>query len=335
MSEKQDIFGEVSSEPDISTDALNWEPAGVEPVGAEGQSLPTDEDDDDTEVVDETADGVGVDDDVVDGDNEDTSPADDDVDIPENLRGKTPAELAKIIADSQAFISRQGTEIGELRKMVEQIQSTAEQQYAQEMAPSVEFIDTVEDGVGAYHEAMNLLDQGFIGPEAIDEIIDAVRDLDPSIAARMDRDFGMRLARAEMTTQMAPVIEQSYHASLQAATAQVNADPDATAYREDIVRIVQNPANLVEHQIAAAYQHARTASDIADALKAALTVARGANPVKSASYKQQLAASKQNEQVEGGNASAAEKPRTEEELIRESLLSTRSGADSLFSDFGR
>jgi hypothetical protein len=330
---ERDIFGDPQTEPDISSEGLEWEADDdLEPA-----SITTGEGDDNTnaegdepEAGDDEPEAPEAD----DADKGEEAPAADDEELPEDLRGKTPAELAKIIADSQAMIQRQADEVGQARRMMEQF--AAQQQAAQqhEPVPASEYIDNVQDGLLAYREGIGLLDQGQVGPSAIDDIIDVVRELDPATAAKMDRDFGMRLARAEMNVQMAPVIEQSYNASLQAAAAQVNADPDATAYREDIVRIVQQPANMVEQQVAQAYQHARTAPELTAALNAALTVARGANPVKSLTYKQQLEAAKQNEQVEGGNSSQAEPPKTEAQRITESLLSMTSGSDELFAGFG-
>ena len=43
-------------------------------------------------------------------------PAVEEEEIPEELRGKTPAQLAKMYRDAHATIGRQGTELGELRR---------------------------------------------------------------------------------------------------------------------------------------------------------------------------------------------------------------------------
>jgi len=40
--------------------------------------------------------------------------------IPEQYRGKTPAQLAKMLADSQSLIGRQGQELGDLRRKADQ-----------------------------------------------------------------------------------------------------------------------------------------------------------------------------------------------------------------------
>ena len=331
---ERDLFGQTPTEPDISSEALQWEPDDT----FDSARLPSGDEDAVTNPDEpEGGEGEGEDDgaDADEDNGEDPAePADDNAEIPEQFRGKSPAELVKIIQDSQSMVNRQGNEIGELRKAVEAIQSAQQQAAAAEAVPASEYIATEQDGLLAYREAIGMLDRGEIGPAAIDDIIDVVRDLNPVTAAKMDRDFGMRLARAEMHQQMAPVIEQSYNDALRQATMNVNADPDAEAYREDLVRIVQQPASLVEHQVAVAYQQARTAPEIEGALKAALQIARGANPIKSAAFKQDLAKRKQNEQVEGGNASQAQVPKTEAEQIIDGLLNPQTKAADLFAGFG-
>lgn len=44
----------------------------------------------------------------------------DEDDVPEELKGKTPAQLAKMYRDAQSVIGRQGTELGDLRKTADQ-----------------------------------------------------------------------------------------------------------------------------------------------------------------------------------------------------------------------
>jgi len=52
----------------------------------------------------------------------DSQPADD---TPDELKGKTPAELAKMYREAQSLIGRQGSELGELRKLADKaIQAT-------------------------------------------------------------------------------------------------------------------------------------------------------------------------------------------------------------------
>lgn len=345
MSKPQtDIFGDPQTEPSMASADLQWEADdsfdGIDGGDDEGP-LPSDEedavtsteapatDDDDT-----TEDGADEDEDK--GDDAPEPKAENTEDIPDWLQGKTEAELRKIAIDAQQMVAKQGNEIGTLRQAVEAIQAAqaAEQNQPTELAPAADYIHDEQDGILAYREAIAMLDRGEVGPRAIDDIIDVVREISPFTAAKMDRDFGMRLARAEMNAQMAPVIQQSYNASLTAATQQVNADPDAEAYREDIVRIVQQPRTLIEQQVAVAYQQARSTPDIAAALTAALTVARGANPVKAASYKTQLETAKQNETVESGNAAPPAKQLTDEERIINSFLKPADPSTNLFAGFG-
>jgi hypothetical protein len=58
------------------------------------------------------------------------------------------------------------------------------------------------------------------------------------------------------------------------------------------------------------------------------------NPIKSVAFKDKLAASKQNEQVEHGNATTVEKAMTEEERVIASILKPADPAANLFADFG-
>ncbi len=313
--EETDIFGDPQSTVSFSDDDLNWEPDAPDQVITEDESEVADEADDNTELVagDDAATGADA----------------SDEELPEAFRGKTTVELAQIVQDSQAFINRQAAEIGELRKMVEGINQP---QYA---PPSDDDIQDTSDGVIAYREAIELLDGGQIGPEVIDNIIANVRQFDPDTAAIMDRDFGMRIARAEMNAQMAPVVQQSYDIALRTATSQLNQDPDTESYREDIARIIHQPKTIEEKHLSQAFSQARTAQDIHDVLSAALRSARGSNPTKSHSYKQLLEQQKMNEQVEPGNSSQLDRDLSEEELIINSLLSPRQGENDMFANFGK
>lgn len=325
-----DIFGDPQTEPDLSGEALNWEPDDTFEE-LRGDSLPSADEDADTNDDAEEAQSEEEQTDEVENDGEPVATEDD---LPEAFRGKTAAELVKIIQDSQSFVAKQGGEIGELRKLVDEVRQRQSAPAPTQYAPPSDYIHDTQDGLIAYREGVQLLDQGQIGPEAIDEIIDVVREIDPATAAKMDRDFGMRLARAEMNVSMAPVMQQSYDIALQQATAQVNADPDAEAYREDIVRIVQNPQSLIEQQVAVAYQQSRTAPEIAATLQAALQVARGSNPTKAAGYRAALEQAKLNEQVESGNSAPAETPTSLEDQIRNSLLAPADPGAQMFAGFG-
>jgi hypothetical protein len=328
------LFGEPQNEPSLAGDDLQWE-ADDTFQSVQDAPLPSDEDEANTNPDEGEGGSEGADDAEENGDDPADADTENTTELPEQFRGKTAAELVAIIQSSQSFIDRQGNEIGDLRRAVEQIQALQEEQGHQpELVPASDYIHTEQDGLFAYREAIAMLDRGEVGPNAIDDIIDVVRDIAPVTAAKMDRDFGMRLARAEMQQQMAPVIEQSYNDALRQATTEVNADPDAEAYREDLVRIVQSPATLLEHQVAVAYQQARTATDIKGALTAALQIARGANPVKSTAFKQTLVASKKNGQSEHGNATQVAPPKSEEEQILDGLLNPKDAGADLFSGFG-
>lgn len=85
----------------------------------------------------------------------DSTPEEDD-DLPEDLRGKSPAELAKIIKDQQAFEARRSNEVGELRKIVDEyIVAEANKSRAAESAPEPEEeIDYWTDPQAAIEQAI-------------------------------------------------------------------------------------------------------------------------------------------------------------------------------------
>lgn len=65
-------------------------------------------------------------------------------DLPEKLRGKSAAELAKIIADQEKFIGNQAREVGEVRAMADQLikrQFDAEQAQAKPAEPELDDSD--------------------------------------------------------------------------------------------------------------------------------------------------------------------------------------------------
>jgi hypothetical protein len=321
------IFGEeTSAEFDLSDEALGWVDAGT----PDEQTVPSAEA---GETEDDAPEGDNVDEQDLPDENDD----DVEVDLPEAFRGKSPAELVKIIQDSQSQIGRQANEVGELRKQVEAILAQQQAPEPQEYLPASEYVHSAADGVSAYRDALELLDSGQIGPDAIDDIIDATMEVDRSMGMRMHRDFSMRLARAEIMAQMAPGQQVTRDYALRQATEAVRqADADAEAYAADIARMMDQPQTYAEQGLANAFKMAQTPQDIQTVLNEALRVARGADPTKSRMYSAQLDKRKQDEQVETGNATPAEKPLGEAEQILaavEQHRKNRPDAD-LFANFG-
>lgn len=67
---------------------------------------------------------------------------DDDSDIPEKLRGKSPKELARMYAEAEKLIGRQAQEVGEVRRLADElILSRMQPQQPAQAAPSDEIDD--------------------------------------------------------------------------------------------------------------------------------------------------------------------------------------------------
>ena len=66
--------------------------------------------------------------------------------VPEDLKGKTPAQLAKMYKEAQSVIGRQGTELGELRRTADQyikahMKATAPKEEPKKEAPQPDDVD--------------------------------------------------------------------------------------------------------------------------------------------------------------------------------------------------
>lgn len=73
----------------------------------------------------------------------DTQPEDE---LPEKYRGKTPMEIVRMHQDAERLIGKQGNEVGELRKIVDDIVQKAQ---PSEQAPTEPEVDFFEDPKGA------------------------------------------------------------------------------------------------------------------------------------------------------------------------------------------
>lgn len=336
MSGRADIFGnDTSSNLDVSDEALadKWEndSTQVEPEPsddgvASGEDEDPDEDDHDAEV-----------DDAEDDPDEDPSeedPEDKSV-LPDKLKGKSPEEIAKMYVElERRFGQEQSGEIGELRRQVEQQQQQLAQLAAsgqQDYAGGDDISDYISDSHSAatiYGQAIDALGEGQINVNVIDEIIDATHAIDPLLASKMNRDFGMRLARAESMAQMEPVRQSNYDSTLLRVTNELYEDNklggDVKAYEQEIAGLLRGK------------DLGNTAAEIRNHVEQALIVARGQDPTKSVAYQAAtLAASKKNSQVEEGSGEPPEAV-TEEDQIRKRVFSTRGrgGGQNIFAGFG-
>jgi hypothetical protein len=248
--------------------------------------------------------------------------------IPDHLSGKTPEELAKIVVDSQRQIGSQSGEVAELRRITEQQAGQLREliDYLQEVgqqaaAPQVDTEGVVSQAVdnpqAAYQQAVQLVDAGHATPDLVDEVIAAVEDMNPRLARLMDRDFQRRMIVAELRGEMEQTIEKTftplakndYQSQVNLATSSLYSDPvlgeDAKAYEQEVVALLKGQ------------RLGSDAREIRARLEAALTVARGNDPTKSAAYKKAVAQLKTDAQVEAGNPPAAPEKKSEADEYRE------------------
>lgn len=340
---------------DVSDEGLaarGWEPesmAGDEPVEAVEETIEEDpvEQEEPADEVEEEVEGEPA------GDGGHVPDVDES--IPDELRGKTPAELAKMVLDSQSELGRRSGEIGELRKSVEQMQQQ-QQLYAQQML-SIQHEDVADDllesaeaspakAVQAYNEAMTLLDNNAIDIGTVEQIVEKTYEVDPRLARMMERDFDRRMTRAEIMgtiherfqQDVQPVQEFTRQQAIQLASAELyNADADTAAYQQEIIQTFADPELGKTDPMIANLQHlysqARTAPQIKQLMQAALELHRGRNPIKSTRYSQSMEQRKVDEQVETGSGLTPE-PATEEEAYRQSVFKAKQPADQLFANFG-
>ena len=322
------IFGDdTSGNLDVSDEALadRWEE--VESFDADP---PAEGEEADAEAAEEEPEAEG---DEQADDGAEVEEADDS--LPEDLAGKSPSELAKIIADQRSMIARQSNEVGEVRKAIEQ-QQLALQQLQQQQAAAYydddeDLSDIITDTVQAermYQQGLQALAQGQVAPAVIEEIIDATHAVDPRLAGRMGRDFAMRIARAEMLAQMEPQIQTSREYAVRQASNALYADetlgPDAKAYESEIIEVLKGQPL------------GNTPAEVLQTMKSALIHVRGLDPSKSlAARSARLEAEKLNGRVEEGSAEAPA-PVTEADRFKQSVFEhrARSGGNDLFAGFG-
>ena len=78
-------------------------------------------------------------------------------DLPDKYKGKTPAEIAKMHQEAEKLLGRQSSEVGELRKIVDDFVKTqlATQETATKQVEEVEEIDFFTDPQRAVQQAID------------------------------------------------------------------------------------------------------------------------------------------------------------------------------------
>lgn len=215
--------------------------------------------------------------------------ADSPEDLPEREEvAETPNEWQVRYDEAQKLIGRQGQELGELRKMMEQIQQA--QAPAQDDAPALhgwqpttqdELLEGAADpnfAVDAYTFAR---DQA---PELLPDVLAEVRYHDPALAERMQLDY----ISSMMQAQVAPVQETLARNATQQQAAAVVENYGATvegwdSMREEVAGIIEEEPWLVgdgtpeavERGLRAATRMAQQARDHAAAQVRAQQQAQG------------------------------------------------------------
>jgi len=221
--------------------------------------------------------------------------------VPDDLQGKTPEELAKIVQDQRSFTGKQASELGDLRKQSQEQAAQLEQmvQYLNQMQSeqAAGYFDEngLDDPAATYNQMMEMVSQGRLPITEVETFVDRVHDVDPTLGRRMDRDFSTRLVRAETMQQLQPVQQYGYQQMLEQTTSDLYADPvlgaDVKEFEQDIIKTLSGRGTLGNNP-----------QEIRSHLLAALNAARGSDPTRSNAYRTALADRRAEGTVEGGSA---------------------------------
>jgi hypothetical protein len=340
MPPRGDIFSTPEQTLDTSTEAMEergWEPdmTQAEPEGSALDVDPDDDVEDDEELVD--GDGIPLTEDSEEDEADESDDAEAEADepkVPEALQGKTPEELAKIIADQRSFTAEQSDQVGQLRALVEQ-QAQQINQLLQGAQQPQEAIDVSgwEDEVkvnpqAVYGQALDLLDRGHIDIGQMDDLIDYVSEVNPRAGRQIARDFDRRLNMAQMNQQFEPVQTNVQRNLVESTTAELWNSPDEEVkadtreYHTEIAKVL-NGVDL-----------GNTQAQVKARLEQALVVVRGRDPQRSYKYKKALEELKANSQVEQGTSTEREEKKTEADKARDLIFNRRKRdpAAALFAD---
>lgn len=208
----------------------------------------------------------------------------------EPIEGETPNEWQVRYDEAQKLIGRQGQELGELRKMMEQLQQAQQQAPEEYDAPALhgwqpttqdELLEGAADpnfSVDAYTFARDH------APELLPDVLAEVRFHDPALAERMQLDY----ISSMMQAQVAPVHQRLAQSDTQQQAAAVVENYGATVenwdgIREEVASIIEEEPWLVgdgtpeavERGLRAATRMAQQARDHAAATVRAQQQAQG------------------------------------------------------------
>lgn len=335
-----DIFSDNHEPLDTSDIDSKWEPVTDDAVTAVNEHDAEIEADADEAVGDEVevdaADDAEVDDAPVADAPDDADPA---FEMPADLAGKSAEDIAKMYLDSRKMVGGQSAEVAELRRITEAqagqlkeligyLNEVGQQAAAPQVDTSTVVDEALENPQAAYHRAVQMVDAGHADPSLVDQVISAVDDMNPGLARQMTRDFDRRMIVAELRGEMQQTIEKTvkplaqndYQSQLNLATSSLYSDPalgeDAKAYEQEVVALLKGQ-NLGSN-----------AQQIRARLEAALTVARGNDPTKSAAYRKAVQQLKTDAQVEAGNAPDAPEPKkSEADAYRERVFARAAERD--------
>lgn len=248
--------------------------------------------------------------------------------IPTDLAGKTPEELAKIVLDQRTFTGRQSSEVGDLRKLIEEQQGTIDQ-----LTSSFQQIQTestagyfdqhgLENPAQTYQQMLGLLGSKQLQVGEVEKFIDRVyNEVDSDLGRAMDRDFITRMSRAEVMQHVQPIQRQNYEAMLESVTDDLyNSTDPATA--ADVQEYEKEVLGILQPVLTSGVPLGSNASEVRARLDAALQLARGQDPTRSYAYKQALATRRVTANVEAGSA-PPEPPPTVQQAARQAIFEHR------------
>jgi predicted RNA-binding protein YlqC (UPF0109 family) len=314
----------MMSEIDFSNEGLSERVEGVEVVEAEAT----------TEVAEDAAESVSEGDTDVeseDASSEDPEPEAEVGEAPEEapvgevvVEGEQPNEWQVRYDEAQKVIGRQGQELGELRRMVEQIQQQAQPPAEPEPqqawgSRSYESVDQLLDGAATPEQASDAFYfAAQNAPDLIPDVLAEIQAHDPGLAKR----FEIELYQAMIQSTVAPVqgAYQQTQAEREAASVVTNYGATVEGWadiKDEVARIIEEEPDLVG---------SGTPAEIERGLKWATRMAQQARAVQQqhAQAAQQQASMQQRQAaiVETGTPAAAPivEEKSPEDIIREQIF---------------
>lgn len=252
-------------------------------------------------------------------------PADEDPEPQPEPEAEAPSEWQVRYDEAQKVIGRQGQELGELRRMMEEFQAAQQQAPAEDYdtGPFVgrepqtahdllEMAASPDEAIDAYRFAVER------APDLIPDVLAEVQMHDPGLAKRMELD----LYQAMVQAQVAPV-QEAYHQTSQDQQAASVVDEYAaqvdgwTEIKDEVAKIIEEEPWLVgDGSPQAIQQGLRAATRMAQQARAVATQHAEAQAQQQRVQQRQAAA------VETGTPSAAPTPTevSEADAIRNAIF---------------